>query len=723
MKFKKIKILSIIALSSLSTIALISCSNTSSNTNSESLKPDQENNKTDLSTITSINKNSFKELWYKHPSLFMNNTLNLSFLQNLTHIENDTFMLDNNSLNSNSIISKIIFNDKLEHIGNNAFKNINSLKYLSLPKSIKTIGSHSFDNAFIDDFSRIVFDHEHKLLENIGENSFLNNESLNLFVVNNDLLKTKFESIKESIGYKNTILTDDLNASGKIGNLLVSKYLPIISLLELSNKTRLSSLTNEILNRKIKDNTNIPNNSIYKNTTFEIQDGSSEKLGVLKLKINIPNINLKNGENIIEISGFDKIFEKNLVLSSIAIDPYNYFENLQEEKNIQMWANEDWQKYIKEINVKTIDDLEYFNLAEKNQSSNIDIEFKYSNDRNTHNIYLILKIKNNLYSNNSWIQDSNVTQKIVKGFNLKPISFKLPNNKNDLFNFLRSKMQIDENRKNEIITNMYASKYVSDFRKKIKTWTNSLIKIDSKYDSYLNTLGIKKLIIEATSSYADDINGILSFDYVMKDEQNTSNNYSYISSHSINGFKKINNLFLDSPYIFINRSNDALKKRFIKLINKTKDDLIDLGTNNKTIEMDNFGVLGYGKNVTTDINTRSIILNSWEKGHDTNSLQFSNSSSKYEFASSIFKDKQLNENNIDFSTNLFNNEFIINDIFFSTNMSNKAKLIGVNASTFKYELDIEINISVNKGSINFDNNHQYKLLGKLILLLHPSDYQ
>lgn len=75
-------------------------------------------------------------------------------------------MFNEQSKNSISKISKIIFNEKLEKIESNAFKNIKSLDYLKLPKSIKYIGNNSFNNAFVEDFSKVVFNNKHKLLKN-----------------------------------------------------------------------------------------------------------------------------------------------------------------------------------------------------------------------------------------------------------------------------------------------------------------------------------------------------------------------------------------------------------------------------------------------------------------------------------------------------------------------------------------------------------------------------
>lgn len=312
MEINKISIsnFSIFTIATITPIVLTSCSSASNNNSSNGNQTNSEvnENKIELKNITSINKDVFKNILLKHPTLFQNNILNLSYLPNLTNIEKNTFMFDEQSTNSSSKISKIIFNQKLEKIESNAFKDIKSLDYLKLPpKSIKYISDNSFNNAFVDCFSRAVFNNEHTLLTNIGNNSFSNNKNLNLFIIQNEFLKTKFEQSKESIGYTNTILSDDLDSPGKIGNLQVSKFLPIVSLLELTDKTRLSSLTNQILNDKIKNNTNIKSNEIYKNTQFEIQDGFSEVDDILKLKIIIPNIKLGINKNIIEISGFNKI--------------------------------------------------------------------------------------------------------------------------------------------------------------------------------------------------------------------------------------------------------------------------------------------------------------------------------------------------------------------------------------------------------------------------------
>lgn len=725
MKLKKIINLFTIAIVGAMPIIATSCSN--SNNNNIQSKPEQDNNNNNinLNTITSINKKSFRDIWFKHPSLFQNDTLNLSFLPNLETIENDTFMLDENSANSNSKISKIIFNKKLKTIGNNAFKNIQSLNSLNFPSSIEHIGNHSFDNAFVNDFSKIIFNNEHTSLQTIGNNSFLNNNNLNLFILNNEPLKTKFENNKESIGYKNTILTDDLDSSGRIGNLEISKFLPIISLLELTNQTRLSSLTNEILNNKIKLNIAIQSNPIYKNTTFEIQDGSSEKLGVLKLKINISNINFLNNENVVTISGFDKISAKKLSLSSIKINSYNYFENLQEVQNIHSWTDNEWKKYLSEINVKTINGDEYFNLALEKHSNDIDLNFKYNYINDKHTLYLISKIKNNIYTSGKWIQDGEIIQTEIKGANLKPINFELPNNKNDLYDFLNKKIEINEQERNDLITNLYASKYLSNFRLRIKTWTNTLLKINDKYIEYSKKLGIGKINIEARDAYANDIDGILSFNYHIKDEENISNSYLYINSYQIDGFKKINNLFNNKPTISINNNGQNIKNRFIQKINeiKTKNELNNLSSNKGTIEIPNLGVNGYGILATTENNTKAIILNDISKGEEINSKLFDTQSNKFEFTNSIFINKQFISKNINFSTNLFNNEFIINSLFFRTNMSEKAKLIGINNNTFKYESNIEIIVSLCKNSIDNDNNQEFKFNGKLSLTLLLNDFK
>lgn len=342
-----------------------------------------------------------------------------------------------------------------------------------------------------------------------------------------------------------------------------------------------------------------------------------------------------------------------------------------------------------------------------------------------HKMYLTSNIKNNIYKNNQWIQDGNIIKKYIKGYNLKPITFTLPNSKSDLYSFLSKKIIINEIEKDKYITNTYPSKYLSDFRKNIKTWSNNLIKIDDKYVKYLNELGITKLSIEALNAYPNDIDGILSFDYQIKDQNNNINNFSYLGSKQINNFKKIDNLFKNNTIIFLNSIDQNIKNRFIKNINKikTKDELNNLSNNKETIEISNLGVNGYGALAKEENNTKAIIVNEISKGETTNEKWFEIQSNKFEFVNSIFIDKQLMINNIDFSTNLFNNEFIINNLFFTTNMSENAKLIGINANSFKYESNIEITISLCKSSINNENNQTFKINGKLSLTLLLNDFK
>lgn len=726
MKRKKIINLCSILFVGIIPIVITSCSKITNNSTTPMPNPiTPDDNKINLNDVTTINSESFKKLFINYPSIYQNDILNLSYLPNLKTIENNTFN-KNTQLTSgqNFNISKIIFNDRLENIGDNAFKNIQSLKHLILPSSIKDIGNNSFDNAFIDGFSRVVFNETHKSINNIGNNAFLNNKNLNLFVIKNDELKSKIENEKQSIGYQNTILTDDLDSEGIINNLNISKFVPIISILELTNNTRLSSLTNEILNKKIKDNVEIQKNPIYKNTTFEIQEGSSEINGILKLKINIPTINFRNNENLIEISGFKNINNEYLTLESIKIDSYKYFENLQKETNISSWKTMEWKKYLSEIKVNTKDNQDSFNLAEESQSSNIDLEFIYNFKDNKHKLHLISKIKNHIYKNNSWIQNGETSQKEIKGKNLQPIDFELPNNKKDLFDFLSKQIKIKEEKRNELITNIYSSKYLSMFRSGIKTWPNTLIEIKNEYIDYSKELGLKKLNIESTNVYADDIGGILNFDFNMKDEEETINQYSYLGSYNIIGFKKINDLFNNNPNISINKNDKSPYKNFINSIKKikTKEELTNLCNSKQTIEIKNVGINGYGNTVTNDINIKTTILDNFEKGEDLNSKQFETSANKYNFVNSIFKDKTLDSSKIDFKTNLFNNEFIINNLFFQTDINSSAKLIGINENSFNYVSDIEVIISLNNNSLNNENEYKYELKGKLNVIFQLSDF-
>lgn len=720
MKFKKIMHISILTLTTITPIVLTSCATTNNN----HINQEKNENKIDLNKITSINKESFKNIWSKHPTLFQNNILNLSYLPNLTKIEDNTFMFDRKSTNIDFKISKIIFNEKLEIIGNNVFKDIQSLIYLKLPKTIKSIGDHSFDNAFTNGFSRVVFNQEHISLNNLGKNSFLNNKNLNLFIINNQTLKIKFEQSKDNIGYTNTILSDDLDSSGQIGNLQISKFLPIVSLLELTNKTRLSSLTNQILNEKIKNNSNIQSNEIYKNTKFEIQENSSEANGNLKLKIIIPNIKLKNNDDIIDISGFNKINFKNMYLSSVKINSYNYFNDLQKEQNLEKWTDQDWKKYLSEINIKTKDSIESFDFSDESQSSNINLNFKYSNNSNKHKLYLIAKAKNHIYKNGQWIDDGNTeNNEEIKGLDLKPINFELPNNKKDLYEFLNKKIYINNTETDKLITNLYPSKYLADFNLGIKTWSNSLLKIDTKYLDYAKELNVGKINIEALNVYPNDIDGTLDFNYKIKDEEEIHNQYLYLNSYRISGFKKIENLVQANPSILV-KSESNVVNNFIKTISriKTKTDLEKLCQEKGQLEIPNPGINGFGNQATQDNNTKSIILNNIEYGEEENSKQFNSSYNKYEFVNSIFMGKQLIESNIDFKTNFFNEEFIINNLFFTTNIKDNAKLIGINENTLKCEINIMINLILNKNSINNDNVQEFNISGKLSLTLQLNKF-
>ena len=90
------------------------------------------------------------------------------------------------------------------------------------------------------------------------------------------------------------------SSSGVVGNgITTSGFKDVVSKLNLSNTTALSSLTDATLKDALS-------NTEYKDLTLTIQDGSSEVDGILKLKIN-GTYNGKSYNDDIIISNFNHL--------------------------------------------------------------------------------------------------------------------------------------------------------------------------------------------------------------------------------------------------------------------------------------------------------------------------------------------------------------------------------------------------------------------------------
>lgn len=670
---KKIKLILFIPIILMSTINLISCGvinnskeENDSNNNDKLINNDVSKNLTadQILYIDKININIFMS---KFSNLLSNNgILNLSIFKNLLEIRDGAFMGKN--------ISSIIFNEKISKIEKNAFKGINSLKGFVMPNSIKFVGEEAFSNAFYSNFDTTVTFNQNSEIKLIENNAFSINEKLKISTSSEFIKKLLIDSNFNA----NKIITNNESVGGYFNDLYVDNYLTIISSLNFNKNTVLSSLTNEKLNEELKQK--FPN----KNYQLSILSESSEYKGILKLRIFIDNT-----QQNIQVSGFNSLKQDDdYVIDKIVIDSNKWFTNLKKEIDVNNWNKDEWISYLSNLEIRNNESIQYDLL---NIGDNVTYSLEY--DSNKKSMFIILTTNYKKLDGSNWINEStNILNKKIGILNNTGFILKFPD-KNNLYDFIKNILEIDEKNRESMINQRYSSYYTHAISGlKQYTLLNNILKIPEKYKSYINeSLGIIQndiISIEFNTIFSNDIDGILKFNYNFK-KKSSIDDVLFTGVYQIDGFKKITKDDLNIT-MTINRTSTLFQTN-LKQINNllSKQQLQNMQTN-QTIELNN---IGFGP-IATSINLLS-------DGNDQNA-----SSKKTKFEQSIknysllIKNFELESKSINFSTNYFNyignrddtKGYIIKYLSISTNKSKKGKITKTHIWSYSFPITVYLGI-------------------------------
>lgn len=300
------------------------------------------------------------------------------------------------------------------------------------------------------------------------------------------------------------------------GNLKVSKYVSLIKHLNLTKNTKLTSLTDQIMNKKIH------NVLDYQKLNLKIKSGYTQE-GNLNLLLNGQYKNEIIEEQEINITGFLKI-DKNTSLSfqNIQFNLDNWFNDFKPIANSNINNNEiisiikeDWlNKYLKSFNV-------IFNNNSLNKQTFFDYDFSFNTfkatiNTNSHIIKFSIDIayQNKTFSNGNWINSENTIIN-VSHFNSPEIA--LPS-VNQLYQWLMDSIILDETE----IGNYYPSYWMSLpslYEKSFSSYNWPIDKIKNKElvekikNKYINTE--VNFVIHSVDD-ANDFLGKLSFTFILQ---------------------------------------------------------------------------------------------------------------------------------------------------------------------------------------------------------------
>lgn len=333
---------------------------------------------------------------------------------------------------------------------------------------------------------------------------------------------------------------------GNHNSLTVDGYLSVVQLLGFSNGTKLSTLTNEGLNKALEAHEE------YKELKLSIQDGSSEKEGTLKLKIS-GNYNNEQVDGNIKITGFvtnsfssfsvsnlqlnlENYFDKKLPLYETSKIDDKVFEDLETKKSIvgektvftfTNGVSYTWEEMVKLFNVSNI------TIKQENNRNNKSNSFKFT---------FLFENSSNVYKDKKWISDTEKAT-LSQATNSQP-TVKIPVQK-DLLDFMLTKMEVKST-----INDYYPSyfkgrgKYSQSVRSDL-TFIEEHVNVNEVVNKYKDTY-LKEKAIGAKVDYssgsisADDFSGTLSFPmYLYVDNDYNANTNSNHRQFSASGLKNI----------------------------------------------------------------------------------------------------------------------------------------------------------------------------------------
>ena len=393
-------------------------------------------------------------------------------------------------------------------------------------------------------------------------------------------------------------VTQDLDtAGGSFNNLNVDKCSSTIQLLNLNNNIILSSLDSNNLTQQLRTHQG------YENMSINILDGSSEKTGLLKLRLSGRYYNNNYNEEI-NVRGFNTINSSSFRVIDLEINERNYFDNhfpIKENASTLSIPNDlDKRKsIISDAQFEINNNFYSFDeMCSKYELKNINLEL----ERNNLNFNFEFSTKFKVYNNGSWIIDNQQdTLNQWPTYSVELLTL------NDLMKFMLNEFTLNT----ESIKVFYPSyfKGLFDYSVGLKADRTNLIRhlnfqsiIDKYKNVYFNQLNIYPEIDISSESrmQANDFNGTLSFDVNLVNHDAFQIDRSITRNFTSNSMKTITS-YLETKKDTINSininddDNSSMAKQIKRIYNQeilnafieSKEQEIQLDPNHLSMYLNN----------------------------------------------------------------------------------------------------------------------------------------
>lgn len=351
-------------------------------------------------------------------------------------------------------------------------------------------------------------------------------------------------------------IIDIINESGSFNFLTIDRFLPVITMLNLSHDSRQQIIDQAYLNK-------IKSVSEYANLNLTLISGSQTS-GTLTLKLTgmFQNVNIPDSLSIITITGFkqnstDYDLRSIMFVNIMHLNPNLYYEDLQTVTLMQTWTNTQWIKYLQEFSAAGGGSAINLLDAIKNQTIT-NINFKNIGQALATNIWNNFRLEfdyvNYIYQNNVWVIDQSSKQSFSYPMEINKELTKLTD---------ADSMQFIANNKVNINTTEIAAKYTSYWYIRIieelaPEAIGTFLTIDPVYEN--TYFSDRTIILECTDTTftVDDWNGTFNINYklVLPDD---------LSSPFNHGYKEISGALKMSDYFAINTQNISYN---VTLVNK-----------------------------------------------------------------------------------------------------------------------------------------------------------
>lgn len=347
------------------------------------------------------------------------------------------------------------------------------------------------------------------LISLIGIVSLVPITSLLVVSCSNNKTQTPSNNPEQPSAPSTPSVTQDLDITGgSFNNLNVDKCSSTIQLLNLNNNTVLSSLDSNNLTQQLRTHPG------YENMSINILDGSSEKTGILRLRLSGRYYN-NNYDEEINVRGFNTINNSSFRVFNLKINERNYFDNhfpIKENASTLSIPNDlnKRKSIISNAQFELNNNFYSFDeMCSRYELKNINLELEH-NDLNF-NFEFSTKFK--VYNNGLWITDNQQdTLNQYPTYNVKLLTL------NNLMKFMLNEFTLNT----ESIKDFYPSyfKGLFDYSVGLKADKTNLIRhlnfqsiIDKYKNVYFNQLNIYPEIDISNESImqANDFNGTLSF--------------------------------------------------------------------------------------------------------------------------------------------------------------------------------------------------------------------